>query len=79
MVDYKACEFKIDKKKKNTARVIVWKEFKVTNSFTLETSTFGYELGEQIIRFKESDFSFIGESVAKSIYEYIVLQEQFKS
>jgi hypothetical protein len=28
--------------KYNTARVVVWNEFKVMNSFTLETSMFGY-------------------------------------
>jgi hypothetical protein len=28
--------------KYNTARVVIWNEFKVMNSFTLETSMYGY-------------------------------------
>lgn len=36
--DYRQCRFKQDKYKLNTARVVVWNEMKVTNSFTLETS-----------------------------------------
>lgn len=35
---YNDCRFKQDKQKLNTARVVVWNEMKVTNSFTLETS-----------------------------------------
>ena len=38
--DWQCCRFKQDKYKLNTARVVVWNEMKVTNSFTLETSMF---------------------------------------
>ena len=38
--DYKSCRFKQDKYKLSTARVVVWNEMKVTNSFTLETSMY---------------------------------------
>ena len=38
--DFKSCRFKQDKYKLSTARVVVWNEMKVTNSFTLETSMF---------------------------------------
>ena len=40
MFDYTRCQFKQDKFKLNTARVVVWNEMKVTNSFTLETSMY---------------------------------------
>jgi hypothetical protein len=36
--DFKTCQFKTDKYKLNTARVVVWNEMRVTNSLTLETS-----------------------------------------
>ena len=36
--DFKSCTFKQDKHKMNTARVVVWRDMNVTNSFTLETS-----------------------------------------
>ena len=38
--DFQSCRFKQDKYKLNTARVVVWNEMKVTNSFTLETSMY---------------------------------------
>ena len=38
--DFSNCRFKQDKYKLNTARVVVWNEMKVTNSFTLETSQY---------------------------------------
>jgi hypothetical protein len=36
----KDCRFRIEKNKENTARVVVFKEFNITNSFTLEVSFF---------------------------------------
>lgn len=39
--DYNSCRFTEDRDKQSTARVVVWKEMKVTNSFTLEISMFG--------------------------------------
>lgn len=44
--DYKNCRFKQDKYKLNTARVVVWNEMKVTNSFTLETSQFAKSINK---------------------------------
>ena len=38
--DFSQCHFKQDKHQLNAARVVVWNEMKVTNSFTLETSQF---------------------------------------
>lgn len=39
--NFSMCQFSQEKAKYNTARVVVWNEFKVTNSFTLETSMYG--------------------------------------
>jgi hypothetical protein len=36
----KDCRFRIEKNKESTARVVVFKEFNITNSFTLEVSFF---------------------------------------
>ena len=46
MFDYANCRFKQDKYKLNTARVVVWNEMKVTNSFTLETSMYAKTIRE---------------------------------
>lgn len=46
MFNYKGCRFKIEKNKLGTSRVVCWDELKITNSFTLENSFFGYQYGE---------------------------------
>ena len=66
------CTFKVEKSKLGTARVVVWKEFSVTNSFTLENSFFGYDYGPdgEIKEFKAVDYSELGCEIARSIWEY---------
>lgn len=46
MFNLKDSSFKVDKNKLGTSRIVIWKEFKVTSSFTLESSFFGYNYGE---------------------------------
>ena len=43
----KSCRFGVEACKLGTARVVVWKEFQVMNSFTLENSFYGYEYGPE--------------------------------
>ena len=73
LFDYHQCIFKVEANKLSTARVIVWKEFKVINSFTLETSIYAYTLGEEIIIFSERDYFRIGEELVISFYDYLKL------
>lgn len=39
--EYASCRFTQDKSKLSTARVVIWNELKVTNSFTCEISMYG--------------------------------------
>lgn len=43
---YEDCNFNIQKDKESTGRVVVNREFDVTNSFTLEASFFGPDIGK---------------------------------
>lgn len=52
--DFNMCKFSQEKTKYNTARVVIWNEFKVTNSFTLETSQYGQKL-QQGTKFKKGN------------------------
>ena len=38
---FKECRFRIEKSKESTARVVVFRDFNIMNSFTLECSFFG--------------------------------------
>ena len=51
--DFQSCSFKQDKHKLNAARVVVWNEMKVTNSFTLETSM--YAKTEEVVVTEEQN------------------------
>ena len=54
--DITACKFKVEKGKLGTGRVVVWKEFEVTNSFTLENSFHGYDYGDTFKEYSVYDF-----------------------
>ena len=48
----------------------MWKEFGVTNSFTFESSFYGYKLGNSIVVFKFEDFFEIAATLMRSLLEY---------
>jgi len=62
MVNYKGSRFKVEKNKLGTSWVVCWDELKITNSFTLENSFYGYQYGEakNTVPFKLDDFETIG-------------------
>jgi cytosolic carboxypeptidase protein 2/3 len=51
LFSYPDCRFIVKPDKQGTGRVVVWKEFSITNSFTLETSMFGYKIGDITVNF----------------------------
>ena len=74
---YKDCRFKIDNTKLNTARVVCWNEFKITNSFTLEASMFngrrnaGSEFGIK-------ELQQIGRSLLMAVTQYNSLEPELE-
>jgi hypothetical protein len=68
----KDCKFKVEKGKLGTGRVVVWKEFGVTNSFTLENSFYGYTHGEDVLEFSSDEFREIGYHLLKGLHEYLI-------
>ena len=73
VLDITSCKFKVEKGKLGTGRVVVWKEFEVTNSFTLENSFHGYDYGEQFREFEVSDYHKLGMDVIQSIHQYQII------
>ena len=71
----KDCRFRIDPSKLGTARVIVWKEFGVTNSFTLENSFYGFQIAKKVERFIPELYKEIGENLLRSMNEYRILSK----
>ncbi|EAR84316.2 zinc carboxypeptidase family protein (macronuclear) [Tetrahymena thermophila SB210] len=74
----KDCKFRVTDDKKNTARVICWNELKISNSFTLETSFFGYDDLQndgKPTHFTTQDLSNLGKSLCESIVEYTLVMD----
>ena len=46
MFNYRDCRFRVEPYKIGTARIVAWKQFQITHSFTLENSFYGYDIGE---------------------------------
>ncbi len=70
LFSYHDCKFRVESDKQRTARVVVWKEFAVTNSFTLESSFFGYARGDEITPYRIEDYHALGEALLCSLLEY---------
>jgi len=72
-----SCKFRVAPCKETTARVVLWNEFNITNCFTIEASFHGYFNKERVtLDFDQSHFLDIGEVLASSIFEYLIITEQ---
>lgn len=68
---YLQCNFKVGSDKVNTGRVVVWKDLKVANSFTMETSMFGYTSGCVARQFTEQKYFELGEALLSALHEFL--------
>lgn len=78
MVNYKGCRFKVEKCKWGTSWVVCWDELKITNSFTLENSFYGYSYGQRsnTVTYTWTHYEDIGKSLGFSLYELHGLTQQ---
>ena len=56
----------------------MWKEFGVQNSFTWETSQYGYIEGKKVIRFTDKDYSKIAYHYMETLYFYTQMLKKTK-
>lgn len=73
LFSYNDCTFNIQPKKEGTGRVVVWREIGISNSFTIESSIYGYNNGMELTPYTLENFSEIGQEICKSLLEYTVL------
>lgn len=80
MFRFYSCKFRTDKYKEGCARLALWKDFSLENSYTIECSALGYLNNErETIPFTEESLSEFGVSLAQSIGEYLLIREQDKT
>ncbi|KAJ3318264.1 Cytosolic carboxypeptidase 1 [Boothiomyces sp. JEL0866] len=66
--DFNACRFNIEKSKESTARVVLRREFKIINSFTLESTYCGMDFGEKRgMQVQIPDLEKMGVDFAKAV------------
>jgi len=76
-MDFSKCKFSQEKTKYNTARVVVWNEFKVINSFTLETSMYAKEkisskgTKRGMVQMVDKDFESIAINLLKALRQFV--------
>jgi hypothetical protein len=78
LFNYRECRFGVRNDKQRTARVVIWKEFGVTNSFTLESSFYGYLRANTVITFNIVDYFALGEALLSSLLEYHYLVKELE-
>lgn len=72
MFSFESSRFSIHKSKESTARVALWREYRIPNIFTLEASFYGYDTPTgRAEAYSIDDFMNIGKSLCKAIYIYI--------
>ena len=68
---FKVTRFKMEKYKESCSRIIVFKEFSVLNSFTLEGSFLAQTGGDEVYQFLPADHKSLGEDVAKTFVKFM--------
>ena len=79
LFSYKDCRFKVEPYKIGTGRVVAWKQFQITHSFTLENSFYGFDFGEDESKeFTQDEYQLVGTKFCESIYELHFVWKQIK-
>jgi hypothetical protein len=74
---YHSSRFIVERSKKSTARMVMWKEMGIVNTYTLETSYFGYLNEERdTAAFCTENFYTLAEKLSRTILEYYFMQKQ---
>lgn len=69
MFRFFSCKFKFEKYKENCARLAIWKDFNITYTFTIETSSFAF-LNRDTIHFNTGLLQEFGECMVHSLFEF---------
>jgi len=72
MFSFEDSSFEVQKARESTARVVMWREFNLINSYTLEASLCGPTKGVyKGCHFNPSTFKEMGRDFCRSLAEYL--------
>ncbi|KAL5014989.1 hypothetical protein ScPMuIL_009259 [Solemya velum] len=72
---FSSCKFAIKRCKESTGRVVMWRQHRIPNSFTLEATFSGTVIDDECRHFNIKDFISMGESLCQAVLEYQSVQE----
>lgn len=71
MFSFEDCNFAVQKSKETCGRVVMWKEFNLINSFTLELSFMGPNKGVNAgLHFNTTHMRDIGKGFCETLVDY---------
>lgn len=77
MFSFEDCCFAVQKSKETTGRVVMWREFNLINSFTLESSFMGPNRGVNVgLHFNPTMLQTMGRLFCKTLVDYVKDQER---
>jgi len=72
MFSFENCSFLVQKSKESTARIVMWREFQLVNSFTLEVSFLGPTRGSKSgLHFNITHLQQVGADLCRSLADYV--------
>lgn len=72
MFCFDGCCFAVQKAKEACGRQVMWREFNLINSFTLEISFMGPNRGQNAgLHFNTTHMKQIGKAFCESLYDYV--------
>ena len=73
---YNSCKFRNERSKRKAARLVIWKELKLSNSYTVEASFYGFLTAERsTVPFSGDLLLSAGQAIAEGLSDYIHLQD----
>ncbi|VDD82556.1 unnamed protein product [Mesocestoides corti] len=72
---FRSCRFTLQPEREGCARIALWKQFKLTHCFTMETSLCGTNLeGPKLRHFDQGDLQALGQKFANALLEFHKIQ-----
>lgn len=72
MFNFEDCSFLVQKGKESSARQVMWREFQLVNSFTLESSFLGPNRGScQNLHFNTTNYLEVGHAFCRTLVDYV--------
>ena len=73
MFRYYSCSFKVSEDKQSTARAVIFKQYNIPFTYTIEASKSSYYCRDELrdVKFDDEKWLMMGESIAEALRDYL--------